>query len=342
MIPQRPGMAAASAERGHDSSGSGGAPPAASSEAAPLQPRVPAGPTDPAADPGAATGPTRTAKGEQSREALEDAARELFGARGYVETTVRDIARAAGFSVSLFYAHFDSKEQAYRLVMGERVGALVQDEPAAAPTTLRGRRTRAALLTAAREVFEENGYLSTRVVDITQRAGVASGTFYTYFDSKEEVFREVIREVTAELFARTRVSAVADIDDPVERIRAANALYVESYVRYGRMLTLLDQVASLDPSFVGLRREVRQSFVDRAAAGIRRLQEQGVADRALDADTAASALAAMVGHFAHVWLDLGEPYDPDVAVETLTRLWARGIGLPLDSDVRRDDAAGST
>jgi hypothetical protein len=109
----------------------------------------------------------------------------------------------------------------------------------------------------------------------------------------------------------------------------ANRRYLESYVRSARMFMLLDEAASIDPEFARLRRDVRRTFVARAAHSIRLLQAEGLADPALDADTAASALTAMVGHSAHVWIGLGEPYDPEVAVETLTRLWVQGIGMRM-------------
>src|SRR4051794_2983245 len=60
------------------------------------------------------------------------------------------------------------------------------------PLTPRGRRTRSALVSAARAVFERDGFVGARVTDIAAHAGVAHGTFYTYFDSKEAVFRDVI------------------------------------------------------------------------------------------------------------------------------------------------------
>ncbi|MGH2927257.1 MAG: TetR family transcriptional regulator, partial [Solirubrobacteraceae bacterium] len=57
-----------------------------------------------------------------------------------------------------------------------------------APVRARGVRTRAALIDAARRVFERDGYLEARVADIAAAAGVAHGSFYTYFDSKDDVF----------------------------------------------------------------------------------------------------------------------------------------------------------
>jgi AcrR family transcriptional regulator len=55
--------------------------------------------------------------------------------------------------------------------------------------------TRERLLAAARELIDEGGYGSTSVVAIAERAGVASGTLYRHFASKEELFVEVFRDV---------------------------------------------------------------------------------------------------------------------------------------------------
>jgi AcrR family transcriptional regulator len=196
------------------------------------------------------------------------------------------------------------------------------------PITPRGRRTRDALVTAAREVFETHGFLDARVADIADAAGVAHGSFYTYFDSKEAIFREVANTLVGEMFAASRVGPDVPAD-PVSRIEAANRQYLQAYARNARMMAILEQVSTFNDYFRTLWRDIRKVFVDRAAIGIARLQEQGVADPGLNAAVAASALGGMIEHFAHVWLTLGEPFDEDLAVATLTRLWAQAIGLTM-------------
>jgi AcrR family transcriptional regulator len=61
--------------------------------------------------------------------------------------------------------------------------------------TQRGAATRARLLEAAEHVFGELGYHEASIVKITEAAGVAQGTFYLYFQSKREVFDELIRDL---------------------------------------------------------------------------------------------------------------------------------------------------
>ena len=65
-----------------------------------------------------------------------------------------------------------------------------------APRTARGERTRRKILDAARGEFGGRGFAESSIVGITQRAGVALGTFYTYFDSKEALFTALVRDMS--------------------------------------------------------------------------------------------------------------------------------------------------
>ncbi|MDF2708619.1 TetR/AcrR family transcriptional regulator [Nonomuraea muscovyensis] len=194
------------------------------------------------------------------------------------------------------------------------------------PLTARGRRTRAALVQAGREAFDEHGYEAVRVDDVCARARVSHGTFYTYFDSKEALFREVAAAVVGEMFTASLVGPAVP-DDPYARIEAANRLYLRAWAANSRLIRMLEQAAAAEEGFRDLLLELREVFVRRGAEGLRRLQEQGLADPALDPRLTAVMLGGMVEHFAHVWLDLGEQADERTAVDLLTTLWARAIGL---------------
>jgi AcrR family transcriptional regulator len=61
--------------------------------------------------------------------------------------------------------------------------------------TRRGAATRQRLLEAAESVFAELGYHDASIVKITEAAGVAQGTFYLYFSSKQEIFEELVRDL---------------------------------------------------------------------------------------------------------------------------------------------------
>lgn len=69
---------------------------------------------------------------------------------------------------------------------------------------------RAEILQAASELFQEIGYESTSVDSIVRSAGIAKGTFYYYFKSKDEVLAALAQQLCAEMVARSQVIA----DDP--------------------------------------------------------------------------------------------------------------------------------
>jgi TetR/AcrR family transcriptional regulator, cholesterol catabolism regulator len=75
-------------------------------------------------------------------------------------------------------------------------------QPAAANNT--DSPTRARIVAAAQERFAAFGYRRTGVADIARQAGVAAGTLYRYFESKEDVFRAVVRELHEAWLARAR------------------------------------------------------------------------------------------------------------------------------------------
>lgn len=195
------------------------------------------------------------------------------------------------------------------------------------PATSRGRRTRERLLDAAAVVFERDGYLDTKIVDITVAAGVSSGTFYTYFPSKEAIFTAVITDVVDLLFVAAALPANVR-GTAAERIEYATRAYLRAYSEHAGLMAILEQTATFNPRLREMRRGIRHSFRNRTEKGIRRLQAQGRADPALSPRCTAEALTSMVSNFCYASLVLeADSYQEDEAVQTLTTLWTRGIGL---------------
>lgn len=190
----------------------------------------------------------------------------------------------------------------------------------------KGRRTRQRLLEGARRAFEKAGsYVDTRITDIVRESGVAYGSFYTYFDSKEQLFFELAVEVVSEMYEEG-TSAYRG-DDPVARIDSANRKFLMSYRDHAAMMTIIEQAAALYPELRALRRHLRQRFVDRIAANIRKWIDRGVADPDLDPVTSAHALVSMTDNFAYLWFVLGEDFAEETAFSTITTLWVNALGI---------------
>jgi AcrR family transcriptional regulator len=194
------------------------------------------------------------------------------------------------------------------------------------PLTRRGRRTRDRLIEAAEVVFTRDGYLDAKISDIAATAGVANGSFYTYFESKEAIFRTVIQVVIDEMYVAATVPE--DVEhEPHVRIEHATRAYMQAYREHAGLMGILEQVATFNPGFRDMRRGIRQAFRTRTEKGLRRLQREGRIDPDLSPKCTAEALGSMVSNFCYVSFVLGEVYPEEEAVRTVTDLWARGIGL---------------
>jgi AcrR family transcriptional regulator len=190
-----------------------------------------------------------------------------------------------------------------------------------APVREKGQRTRRRILEAAAYVFTREGYLNARVADIAQRAKVAHGSFYTYFDSKEDVFRSLAQDVHEQMRA-----AIADAEE--EGVELANARYIEAYERHAPILGLIEQVATFDEHFRELRADLRARYFGLIERAVVLSYERGeTRSPPLDPRTVASALGAMVEHFAYRWFVLEEPHDRKAATDTLNTVCRRALGL---------------
>lgn len=195
------------------------------------------------------------------------------------------------------------------------------------PRSARGIRTRNALVAAARVVFERDGYLDARLADISAEAGVASGSFYTYFEGKEEIFRAVAEQVTEEM-AHPHLRARTGVTDPRELIDLANREYLRAYRENAQLMGLFEQVAQVDEDFRKVRIERANAFVRRNAKMIRDLQDRGLADAGLDPLLTAHALSGMVSRMAYVAFVQKAPMPFERLLATLNRIWVNALGLP--------------
>lgn len=207
--------------------------------------------------------------------------------------------------------------------------ALERPAPALSP---KGRRTRERLTAAARLVFERDGFLDARVADIAVEAGVAHGTFYTYFDSKTEIFRHVVADVMSMVWHVRESTDGSDDLSPYEAIERANRQFVRVYRENRAMFGLMEQAITYDDEIRQLRLTVRERSVERVRRSIEKMQEAGTVRHDVEAAYAASALVSMVSNFVYFWLVMGEKdYDDEIVVQTLTRLWASALEMKLDS-----------
>src|SRR3954454_4898177 len=86
-----------------------------------------------------------------------------------------------------------------------------------------GRRD--AILRAAIDVFAARVYFNAQVADVARDAGIAAGTVYLYFRSKDDLLVSIFEKTVQERLADGR-AAVAGISDPAERLRRFARLHL--------------------------------------------------------------------------------------------------------------------
>ncbi len=114
------------------------------------------------------------------------------------------------------------------------------------PRTARGRKTLRVLLDAAALEFGERGFHEASISAITRRAGVALGSFYTYFDSKDAVFRALVTDLSAQV--RDHVApAVRAAGDGIAAERAGLAHFIGFVREHKEIYRIIDEAEFVDP-----------------------------------------------------------------------------------------------
>jgi AcrR family transcriptional regulator len=118
-------------------------------------------------------------------------------------------------------------------------------------------RTRAALIEAAVHVIGDSGYAGASVTAITRRAGVAQGTFYNYFESREDLFDRLLPALSLTMFDRIRAAADGA---PTETAREEASLraYFEFVRQVPQFYRILYEAEIFAPA-------AHRSFVERVA-----------------------------------------------------------------------------
>jgi AcrR family transcriptional regulator len=184
------------------------------------------------------------------------------------------------------------------------------------PLSQRGLNTRRRLLDAAEQVFGDLGFHDASIVKVADAAGVATGTFYLYFDSKRAIFDELVRDLNR----RVRHAMKEASSQGATRLDA-ELLGFDAYFRFTlehpSLYRIIRQAEFVSP-------EMLHYHYDRLSKGYIEALRQAVDDGqvgALDPEVTAFALMGlgeMIGMRWIVWGD-GGPV-PDRVVDEVRRI----------------------
>lgn len=133
------------------------------------------------------------------------------------------------------------------------------------PRTERGRRTLRKLLDAAAAEFGEKGFHDASISGITRRAGTALGSFYTYFDSKDEIFRALVKDMSG----MVRTHSAREVQPGMSPFEI-EAAALTGFLRFARghkeIYRIVDEAEFVDPA------SYREHYETTARRIIERLQ----------------------------------------------------------------------
>ena len=118
--------------------------------------------------------------------------------------------------------------------------------------TQRGRERRQQILDESARLFAERGYHPTAVAEIVESLGVGKGVFYWYFESKEDLFLEILASSSQDL-RRRQQAAIGDEPDPLRRIELGIRASIEWFLEHRKSFTLF-QFAASDERFAPVLR----------------------------------------------------------------------------------------
>ena len=184
---------------------------------------------------------------------------------------------------------------------------------------------RESILRAATRVFARNGYFNSKVADIARAAGVADGTVYLYFKSKEEILHSIFDQNMAEAIAADR-KLINKLRDPREKLRRIATLHLE---RLGadRDLAVVFQVelrgstkfmeefsAAGFAEYLGLLRTIFEEG-----------QRAGVFRKELNAKVAAKIFFGALDEMATNWIISKRSYKLEPMAEVVMDVFLNGV-----------------
>ncbi|MHA6721950.1 TetR/AcrR family transcriptional regulator [Sphingomonas sp. RS2018] len=202
----------------------------------------------------------------------------------------------------------------------ERAPAPRGDTADKAPRTDRGRRTQQAILDAAAAEFGERGFHEASISGITRRAGVALGSFYTWFDSKDAVFRALVGHMSDRV--RDHVGpAIRAAKDGLAAERAGLAEFIGFVRAHKEIYRIIDEAEFVDPD------SFRRHYATTADRIRTRLQAAAARDE-VRADVGEVHAWAVMGMNVFLGLRYGvwdEDVGADAVADTVADMLANGL-----------------
>lgn len=198
----------------------------------------------------------------------------------------------------------------------------------AMPRTAKGSKTQSKLLQAAEDLFAECGFHEASIVKITEKAGVALGTFYNYFESKLEVFNIVVEDLNRRV-RHAMSEASAKYSNRLEAERAGFVAFFKFTAEHPALYRIIRQAEFVSP-------EALRNHYTRIVAGYQQALDSARTKGEIgDVDTQVAAWSLMgigelIGMRWVLWEDGGEV--PEPILDEMMKFIRRAMAPTITAD----------
>jgi len=186
--------------------------------------------------------------------------------------------------------------------------------------TTRGKRTRQQLLDAAELVFGEKGFEQSSIAEITQRAEVALGTFYVYFENKKVIFVELVEQL-GERLRKTLSLAVKEKSTRLEKERAGFRAFFEFAGKHRNLYRIVRQAEFVDEAvYLNYYRKIAAAY----ARGLAKSMAAGELST-FDPEVIAYALMGIADFLGMRFVLWDKPEELERVVDEVSEFVAHGL-----------------
>ncbi|HTH26023.1 MAG TPA: TetR/AcrR family transcriptional regulator [Vicinamibacterales bacterium] len=181
------------------------------------------------------------------------------------------------------------------------------------------------ILRAATKVFAQNGYFQSQVADVARVAGVAAGTVYLYFKSKDDLLVSIFERSMNEVLADGK-AAVAGIDDPAERLSKLAHLHLERLGRDKDLAVVFQVELRQSVKFMERFSETfLQDYFKLIRQAIADGQQSGAFRKDISATTATKIFFGALDEMATNWVLSRRKYDLNAEADAVVNLFIHGV-----------------
>ena len=181
------------------------------------------------------------------------------------------------------------------------------------------------ILDAAVEVIAENGYFNSPVSAIAERAGVADGTIYLYFKSKDHVLRTALDVAFAHFHEQVK-AMLAETSDPRAQLEAMARLQLEAMAGNRSLAVLMQtEVRQSAKFFAEFSQHHMAAYMNMMREVIRAGQQQGVFRAEMPDAMAAHCIFGALDEIVGSWVFSGRTFEPAAAAAQVMQLLLHGM-----------------